>query len=416
MPSRTLRFDPMSGTWPMVTLNVLWVVGLTTALWLVADAATSGMTAQVLVYMAASGALLLGITGAPLRYFLLQQRAESARRETLLSIEAARRDFESRLARAMDMADDEASALHAAMQAMGTMVDGALVEVLLADSSRAHLAIAASSEGGDGADGGETLRGCGCDVATPRSCPAIRSGHHLTFEASSQFDACPHLRDRDGGCGTLTAVCMPVSVVGAAVGVVHVARPAAEPFDRHDITAFAAVSQQLGSRIGLVRAMSQSQLQASTDPLTGLLNRRSLENEVRLLAQDARPYALILLDLDHFKILNDTHGHDAGDRALRIFARLLQRSVRDHDLVCRYGGEEFIIVLPDRDLTAAAEVFDRIRLELAVACSDGHAPSFTASAGIADTTEAATLSEVISLADNRLLRAKDQGRDRAVVG
>ena len=90
MPSRTLRFDPMSGTWPMVTLNVLWVVGLTTALWLVADAATSGMTAQVLVYMAASGALLLGITGAPLRYFLLQQRAESARRETLLSIEADR--------------------------------------------------------------------------------------------------------------------------------------------------------------------------------------------------------------------------------------------------------------------------------------------------------------------------------------
>ncbi|MCB0955573.1 MAG: GGDEF domain-containing protein [Ilumatobacter sp.] len=397
----------MSGTWPMVILNVLWVVGLTMLAWFAADAATSGPMAEALVYAAVAGALLLGITGAPLRYFLLQQRAQSARRETLLSIEAARRDFESRLARAMDMADDEPAALHAAMLAMGTMVDDALVEVLLADSSRAHLAVAASSEPAD------AMRGCGCDVTTPRSCPAIRSGHHLTFEDSSRFDACPHVRDRE--CGALTAICMPVSVVGAAVGVVHVTRPAERPFDRYDVTALAAVSQQLGSRIGLVRAMTQSQLQASTDPLTGLLNRRSLENEVRLLTQDARPFGLILLDLDHFKILNDTHGHDAGDRALRIFARLLQRSVRDHDLVCRYGGEEFIIVLPDRDLAAAMEVFDRIRLELAVACSDGHAPSFTASAGIADTTEAATLSEVISLADNRLLRAKDQGRDCAVV-
>ena len=152
----------------------------------------------VLVYMAASGALLLGITGAPLRYFLLQQRAESARRETLLSIEAARRDFESRLARAMDMADDEASALHAAMQAMGTMVDDALVEVLLADSSRAHLAIAASSEGGDGADGGETLRGCGCDVATPRSCPAIHAARRSADAVSWWLPSSAFVRTKDG--------------------------------------------------------------------------------------------------------------------------------------------------------------------------------------------------------------------------
>jgi diguanylate cyclase (GGDEF)-like protein len=168
-------------------------------------------------------------------------------------------------------------------------------------------------------------------------------------------------------------------------------------------------------RIAMLRAFEKSETQAHTDPLTGLWNRRSLENRVRDLTRDGTPYALAYGDLDHFKILNDTHGHEAGDQALRLFARVLGDSMRPGDVTARYGGEEFVIVLPDCDPDTAVKVLERVREQLALTLTTGRVPPFTVSFGLASSVDADTFDEVVSVADQALLSAKQHGRNRTVV-
>jgi len=165
----------------------------------------------------------------------------------------------------------------------------------------------------------------------------------------------------------------------------------------------------------MLRAMSQSRLQADTDPLTGLLNRRAMENRVRELRGEGRGFALAMLDLDRFKVLNDTFGHDTGDRALRLFARVLSQVVRDGDLVCRHGGEEFVVVLPGSDVVSAAPVFHRLREQLAEAVGGSQVPSFTVSVGLCDSSWSEDLAELLMSADRALMSAKEEGRDRLVI-
>jgi diguanylate cyclase (GGDEF)-like protein len=176
------------------------------------------------------------------------------------------------------------------------------------------------------------------------------------------------------------------------------------------------VARQAGQRVGMLRATAQTQLQASTDPLTGLLNRRSMENEVRHFSKQQVPYTAAILDLDHFKMLNDTYGHETGDRALRLFSRTLRNTVRATDVVSRHGGEEFVVVFPHASPRDAAAVLERVRLELIVALGDGRTPAFTMSAGVADSSEAPDHEAVLAIADERLLAAKRAGRNRVLMG
>ena len=165
----------------------------------------------------------------------------------------------------------------------------------------------------------------------------------------------------------------------------------------------------------MVRAFEKSETQAHTDPLTGLLNRRSLENRVRELQRERVSYALAYGDLDHFKVLNDTNGHEAGDRALQLFSRVMRDSVRPNDVVCRYGGEEFVILLPDCTTGAAVAVLERLRERLALALTSGRVPSFTVSFGVSSSTEHDTFDAIVAAADNALLSAKAAGRNRVIV-
>lgn len=166
--------------------------------------------------------------------------------------------------------------------------------------------------------------------------------------------------------------------------------------------------------------------QARIDALTGLPNRRALDHELtRELARSLRDetgLALLMLDLDHFKAVNDTHGHRAGDDVLRAFAQVLRASVRASDLPCRYGGEEFVVVLPTADADAARQVASRIRTSLQgsrIQTSAG-ALRVTVSVGVA-AVEAGGLdggaapSELLDAADKALYRAKHEGRNRVVV-
>jgi diguanylate cyclase (GGDEF)-like protein len=181
---------------------------------------------------------------------------------------------------------------------------------------------------------------------------------------------------------------------------------------RAEVARLEAVASQAGSRIGMLRVMSATTLQAATDPLTGLLNRRSFENQAHAILRQHGPLALAMGDLDHFKLLNDVHGHDTGDRALRLFARVLRDSVRPNDIPARYGGEEFVAVLPDCSLDDAAAIIERIRARLHHALTDGNVPVFTVSFGLAASESGRTFGETVDAADQALIRAKRNGRDR----
>jgi diguanylate cyclase (GGDEF)-like protein len=157
---------------------------------------------------------------------------------------------------------------------------------------------------------------------------------------------------------------------------------------------------------------------ATTDPLTGVANRRHfVEQGSRLLARasrDGEPASLALLDIDRFKQVNDTHGHAAGDQVLRQISRLCAELSRPGDLLARWGGEEFILLLPRTDLAAAFAVAERLRAAVAaLAIEGGGGPPLrvTASFGVAQ-ARAPELDELARRADRALYRAKRRGRDR----
>ncbi len=162
---------------------------------------------------------------------------------------------------------------------------------------------------------------------------------------------------------------------------------------------------------------------AITDALTGLFNRRYMENHLGTLVEQAgargKPLAVLALDIDHFKSINDSHGHDAGDDVLRDFALRIKRSIRGIDLACRCGGEEFIIVMPETDMAVAASVAERLRRRIATepfVISEGtRTIPVTLSIGIATLREGNdTPASLLKRADQALYRAKRDGRNRVV--
>ncbi len=158
------------------------------------------------------------------------------------------------------------------------------------------------------------------------------------------------------------------------------------------------------------------------DPLTGVHNRRSLneflEREVGCAVRLSRPIAVLLLDADHFKLVNDRHGHPVGDAVLRGLAERLRQRARAEDLVARYGGEEFAVVLPETDLAMALVIGERFRVAVAEEAifADGIAIGVTVSVGVAALAagESRTTNELLQVADERLYEAKRAGRNRVI--
>jgi diguanylate cyclase (GGDEF)-like protein len=342
---------------------------------------------------------------SPLRADAENERAMARRRSRELAEDSRQQEFDSRVHRAMDMAGTEATAHRAVERALNRGAPRLAVELLLADSSDAPLKLAAHA-----APDGEAP---GCSVTSPRECPAIRRSQTLLVTSAGEIDACPHLAGRP--VGDRAAACVPVSVGGRSIGVLHATTDPVEPPSPVEVVRLEALATQAGARIGMLRVMEATHLQAATDPLTGLLNRRSFENKVQDLLRRREPFTLAMGDLDHFKALNDTHGHDAGDRALRLFARTMREAVRTSDLVSRYGGEEFVIAFPGLSVEAAARTLGRIQEQLVLALSAGTVPPFTASFGVAHATDGDNLEDLCRVADMALFRAKREGRNRVVV-
>lgn len=172
----------------------------------------------------------------------------------------------------------------------------------------------------------------------------------------------------------------------------------------------------------LVRANAELQRMTQTDPLTDVSNRRhltiKLEEEYLRARRYERPLSMGLLDLDHFKRLNDTYGHQAGDQALVETAKIIKQTLRRHDIVARYGGEEFAMLLPETPAERALLALERVRaaIELAEITFDGKRLPVTASIGCASfpAQTVAKPSDFIALADAALYEAKRAGRNRVV--
>ena len=359
---------------------------------------------------AASAAIFLGValcaltitSGLPIQRALTAQRLAIAAQKDELEAAATGHQFTADLYAALEMAELEPDVLRVTGRALDLVSSGP-GQVLMADSSRTHIHEAAASMSNGSP---------GCGVPMPWGCPAIRQGQTLEFTDSHGLATCPHLQVRDEES---SALCVPVTILGTPMGVVHLTDAPSHRFDGSRRVRAEALATQVGARLGLLRAMATSELAATTDSLTGQLNRRSIEEALRLLDRDGVPYAIAFADLDHFKVLNDTHGHAAGDRALRHFSTITAASVRPGDMVCRFGGEEFLMVYVRCDVTEAAPIVHRLRTALGASIAAAGVPPFTVSVGLADSTYATNAAEVIAVADGALLTAKREGRDQLII-
>ena len=325
----------------------------------------------------------------------LRVERQSTRQETVQARLSRRIEFESQLQSALEMARDEPRVFDRVTEALGSAAPDMRSELLLADSSRAHFRQVLVSP----VDSTES----GCGVVSPDDCPAAVRGQTMTFALSTAIDACPNLRGR-----ACSATCVPVSISGNSVGVFHVTSVDGTPPSTEVRRDVEVVARRVSERLAMLRAFAQSQTQANSDSLTGLLTRRSLETSVRGLQDSGASYTVAYGDLDHFKQLNDVFGHDAGDRALRTFAQVLRDSLRPSDFPSRYGGEEFVIIIgcPVRE---AVEVLEQVRSGLARRLAPGNLPTFTVSFGVVGSDGAGDFEQLVKQADDALMQAKAGG-------
>jgi diguanylate cyclase (GGDEF)-like protein len=204
------------------------------------------------------------------------------------------------------------------------------------------------------------------------------------------------------------------------VGLIELEAAPGRELDRSAADALGALAGQASVAVDNVLLHREAQRLSTTDPLTGLWNFRylsmSLAREIERATRFRRPLSVLMLDLDHFKAVNDTHGHPRGDAVLRELAARLNEQIREVDVLARYGGEEFVLVLPETTLEGAAVLADRIctAVRREPFGEDGEVPlRLTVSVGVAGFPDhAASAATLVRVADDALYVAKEAGRDR----
>jgi diguanylate cyclase (GGDEF)-like protein len=252
------------------------------------------------------------------------------------------------------------------------------------------------------------------------SCCGLRSGRMRWRKPLQSEVHCAHFNDAAPGY----YVCIPLAAYGDTLGFVYVeclsaglaAMVDANMGPLQEVIELASIS------IAGLNLRGKLEHQSIRDGLTGLFNRHfmeiALERELRRAARHHKPVAILMLDIDHFKEFNDTYGHEAGDTVLRELGEALMQSVRNEDILCRYGGEEFVAIMPELSLDAAmerAESLRRMVSEMRVRIRGESLREITLSIGVAVYPQhAETLEEVLRAADRALYEAKHLGRNRAV--
>ena len=265
-------------------------------------------------------------------------------------------------------------------------------------------------------------------IFAPEQCWALRRGCVHTQEGGVSIERCAHLR------GEGPSVCVPLVAGGESIGTLVIQNddapsPFADPYADIESEAFvrrrqlaATVAESIALAVANMNLRESLRLQAVRDPLTGLYNRRYMQEflnrELHSARRKHRPLAVLMLDLDHFKPYNDTLGHAAGDQVLAAVGETLLRSVRAEDVACRYGGDEFVLILPECSLAQATargeEIRNHFQEYLAKRDGGGEIP-LAVSIGVAafdETTDRVDL--LFKYADDALYQSKRGGGNRVV--
>jgi diguanylate cyclase (GGDEF)-like protein len=262
----------------------------------------------------------------------------------------------------------------------------------------------------------------------PNQCWAIRRGRAHNGDRRSSPITCSHLADDE----TRIALCVPLLTQGEIFGILVLLRNQGQLLVAGDLPARAVAKARrisrarrraIGADPGQSETAGSAADQAIRDPLTGLFNRRYLEEtlnrELQRACRQGRTVSLLMLDLDHFKRLNDNFGHDAGDLVLRAIGEFLRSRTRTEDIACRCEGEEFVIIMPDAALESASrrarDISDSIK-QLKIEHQSRTMDPVTVSVGVAcSSPSVASVATLLKAADIALYRAKREGRDRVVV-
>ncbi len=251
------------------------------------------------------------------------------------------------------------------------------------------------------------------------ACWALRTGNRHFVEFGDHTAQCSH-----ASAVNCSYFCVPIMAQGRAVGILHfqAKTPSHEPSEV-EVSLTGTFAEQVGLSIVNLKLQEALRTQSTRDALTGLYNRRYLEEsfdrEIRRAARAEQQVGVVMFDLDHFKRFNDTFGHEAGDTVLREVGALLAKSSRAEDIPCRFGGEEFVLIMPGADAQGAKTRAEKLRCQLRdlVVLHQGRSLGMvTISAGIAGfPAHGLSVREIIARADAALYRAKAEGRDRVVL-
>ncbi len=254
---------------------------------------------------------------------------------------------------------------------------------------------------------------------TARDCWALRSGQ---MHDSASGLMCSHVNKREGSTWPAMCICVPLLAQGGMMGVLNVIGES--PINAAQKNLLNAVGKQIALALANLNLLRQLNDLSIRDGLTGIFNRRYLEDaldrEIRRAGRNANSVSVIMLDVDHFKKFNDTYGHEAGDALLVELGALLKSFVRAEDIPCRYGGEEFTVILPGATLDVAARRAEELRIMARNTLKITHRAEkiggVTLSLGVASFPDHALAQDALMrLADQALYQAKQAGRDRVVV-
>ncbi len=375
-------------------------------------------TEVVFVILALLGMLVLFgflMRDAITRQRVARQTAQSNERLALTVNSLEDRATESALLTSardeLQLCVDVAQVYESAAKSLSRLLTGTSGSLCIINNSRQLVETVAQWSSGEDETGVD-------DFHTPDSCCGLRSGQPRWREPGASEIHCTHFTSSPPE----RYLCLPIVAHGNTLGVLNV-RCATEGrvrWVKEHMDGLRQLVQLTGMAAATLNLRTKLENQSIRDPLTGLFNRHfmqiSLERELARAARRKQILAVFMLDLDHFKRFNDTHGHAAGDSVLKAIAEIFKTSIRTEDIACRYGGEEFTIILPDVTPAVAADRAESIRRaveNLRLPLEKDVYGEFTVSVGIALFPDDGGASDLLlRRADQALYRAKRQGRNR----
>ena len=259
-------------------------------------------------------------------------------------------------------------------------------------------------------------------IFSPDSCWGLRRGRpHIVADSQVKL-RCRHVIAQEGQEGLLPYLCVPMTAQGETLGLLYVESRDAKLIEYRSSLA-ANFAERIALALANLRLRESLRTQAIRDPLTSLFNRRhmeeTLERELRRSIRHRGCVGVIMIDADHFRTINNTVGHGAGDAMLQAMARFFQGQIRQEDTPCRYGGDEFVLILPDSSLEDTYKRAEQLRQgikQVTVQHAGRILGAITISLGVAGCPEnGTTVEEVLLAADKAMFHAKEEGRDRSQI-